>query len=338
MGWITLITLPVVGLTIGDPAGIGPEISVRAAVSPDVLACARPVLIGDFGTVETACRVCGIAVPLERLAEIGQADWGRESIKVLAVDGLRGRPVEYGRVQEAAGEASFACIQRAVSLAREGQIAAIVTAPINKESIKAAGVPFIGHTEMLADMTGVHDEMTMFVIENVRIFFLSRHVPLIEACRLAGDPEFVHDGIVRSYRALEESGFSSPRLAVAGLNPHAGEGGLLGQEEIKAIRPAVERAKAAGMKVTGPVPADSVFHLARLGRFDAVLSLYHDQGHIASKMMDFEKTVSVTLGLPILRTSVDHGTAFDIAGKGIASPVSMIEAVKVAAALANRRG
>lgn len=327
----------VIGLTIGDPAGIGPEISVRAAAFPDVLACARPVLIGDLETVEAARQVCGIAAPVDRLEDIACADWDRESIKLLAVDGLHGQSVTYGQVQAAAGAASFSYIKRAVELARDGRIAAIVTAPINKGAIKAAAVPFIGHTEMLAEMTGARQEMTMFVIENVRIFFLSRHVPLIEACRLAGDPEFVYDGIARSYRALQDAGFGAPRLAVAGLNPHAGDGGLFGQEEIVAIHPAVVRAVAAGMDVTGPVPADSVFHLARLGRFDAVLSLYHDQGHIASKMMDFEKTVSVTLGLPILRTSVDHGTAYDIAGKGIASPVSMIEAVKVAAALVDRR-
>jgi 4-hydroxythreonine-4-phosphate dehydrogenase len=211
-----------------------------------------------------------------------------------------------------------------------------VTAQINTESLNAAGVPYIGHTEMLADLTDAEQEMTMFAVENVKIFFLTRHLSLAEACRQIGDPDFVLNGIRRSYSSLCRLTGGTPKLAVAGLNPHAGEGGLLGTEEIDSIRPAVERAKAEGMDVVGPIPADSVFHFARKGAYDAVLSLYHDQGHIAAKMIDFEKTVSITLGLPILRTSVDHGTAFDIAGRNLASPVSMMEAIRTAVAYATR--
>jgi 4-phospho-D-threonate 3-dehydrogenase / 4-phospho-D-erythronate 3-dehydrogenase len=211
-----------------------------------------------------------------------------------------------------------------------GRVAGIATTPINKESLKAAKIPFIGHTEMFADQTGAREEMTMFTISGLKIFFLTRHLSLMEACKQITRDRTLR-GIENSMKALRQLGIDAPHLAVAALNPHGGEDGLFGREEIEAIKPAIEAARARGMRVSGPVPADSVFHMARIGRYDAVLSLYHDQGHIAAKMMDFEKTVSVTLGLPILRTSVDHGTAFDIAGTGKASAVSMIEAIKVAA-------
>ena len=325
--------MKVLGLTIGDPAGIGPGISVLAAASADVRACCRPLIIGDARAVRRALRHAGVDAGLDVVAEAGAAAWdGR--IAVLDVPALGDEDVAMGRVQARAGAAAFAYIRAAVELAKQGAIAGIVTAPINKEAIRAAGVPHIGHTEMLAALTGASGEMTMFAVENLRIFFLTRHVPLAEACRLAADPEYVYRGIARSCRALRDLGLHRPRLAVAALNPHAGEGGLLGREEDAALRPAVERARREGWDVSGPVPADSVFHKARQGLYDAVLSLYHDQGHIAAKAIDFEKTVSVTLGLPILRTSVDHGTAYDIAGRGAASPVSMIEAVKVAVELA----
>jgi 4-hydroxythreonine-4-phosphate dehydrogenase len=183
---------------------------------------------------------------------------------------------------------------------------------------------------MFAEHTGAREEMTMFTINGLKIFFLTRHVSLAQACSQITEPR-VSKGIGSAIKALRQLGLEQPHLAVAALNPHGGEDGMFGREEIDGIKPAIAAARANGLHVSGPVPADSVFHLARIGRYDAVLSLYHDQGHIAAKMMDFEKTVSVTLGLPILRTSVDHGTAFDIAGTGKASAVSMIEAIKVAA-------
>ena len=179
-----------------------------------------------------------------------------------------------------------------------GRVAGVATTPINKESLKAAKIPFIGHTEMFADQTGAREEMTMFTISGLKIFFLTRHISLIEACRQI-TRERTLKGIENSVKALRQLGIDAPHLAVAALNPHGGEDGLFGREEMDAITPAIEAARARGMRVSGPVPADSVFHMARIGRYDAVLSLYHDQGHIAAKMMDFEKTVSVTLGLPI---------------------------------------
>jgi 4-hydroxythreonine-4-phosphate dehydrogenase len=324
------------GLTLGDPAGIGPEIAVKAALDDQVWACAYPLLIGDRSVVARALEQSGLRAEIQVVQELEEINWKQGILPLVDVGAVDGYQIVMGEVQAVAGRASYLYVKRAVELALAGRIAGIVTAPLNKEALRMGSVPYIGHTEMLADLTGATNAMTMFVIENVKIFFLTRHVPLVQACSQIADPEQAFRGIIRSYRALQDIGYEQPKLAVAALNPHAGDGGLIGDEEIRSLRPAVERARAAGMDVVGPVPADAVFHFARKGRYDAVLSLYHDQGHIAAKMIDFEKTVSVTLGLPILRTSVDHGTAFDIAGKGIASPVSMIEAVKVAAQLSGR--
>jgi len=326
----------ILGLTIGDPAGIGPEIAVKAALDDQVWACTRPLLIGDRSVLLRALEQTGLRAEIQVVGDPGEARWEQGVLPLIDAGMVDGYQLAIGQVQAEAGRAAYRYIELAVDLALAGQIAGIVTAPINKEALRMGGVPYIGHTEMLADLTGAVSDLTMFVIENVKIFFLTRHVPMVEACRQIADPERVFQGITQSYQALHDIGYVRPKLAVAALNPHASDGGLIGDEEVRSLRPAVMRAQAAGMDVYGPVPADSVFHFARQGRYDAVLSLYHDQGHIAAKMIDFERTVSVTLGLPILRTSVDHGTAFDIAGKGIASPISMIEAVKVAAQLAER--
>ena len=206
----------------------------------------------------------------------------------------------------------------------------MATAPINKESLRAGAVPFIGHTEMFGDLTDTTDPLTLFEVRNLRVFFLSRHVSLIRACQLVTKDRII-DYIRRCTGALAQLGITEGTMAIAGLNPHSGEHGLFGNEEMEAIVPAVETLQKAGYQVVGPVSADSVFHLALQGRYNSVLSLYHDQGHIATKTYDFERTISITCGMPILRTSVDHGTAFDIAGKGAASAVSMVEAILVAA-------
>ncbi|MDQ0189929.1 4-hydroxythreonine-4-phosphate dehydrogenase PdxA [Alicyclobacillus cycloheptanicus] len=321
---------PILALTIGDPAGIGPEISLKSLAEPFAYAEARPFLVGSAKVLELAQQQSGTHLKFNIVNELSQCKFEFGTVDILDIDNIDMAALQMGVVQAQCGQAAFEYIRMAVDLANQHKIDAIVTAPINKEALKAAHVPYIGHTEMIADLQHAESVMTMFLIEKVKIFFLTRHVPLIEACRQCGDKDFVLAGIRRAYRALQSFHADSPKLAVAGLNPHSGEGGLLGREEIEAIRPAVQEAAADGLNVVGPVPADSVFHFARKGQYDAVLSLYHDQGHIASKMMDFERTVSITIGLPTLRTSVDHGTAFDIAGKGIASAVSMVEAVRAA--------
>jgi 4-hydroxythreonine-4-phosphate dehydrogenase len=321
---------PILAITIGDPAGIGPEIALKALCDASLYEQARPLLVGSYAVLDDIRRRIQIPIQLRRVGKAAEALFEAGTADVLDLDNIDIQALQFGHVQATCGRAAFEYIQRAVDLANAREIDAIVTAPINKEALRAANVPYIGHTEMIADLQHAESVMTMFLIENVRIFFLTRHVSLIEACRLVNDPEFVFQGLERAYHALQSFSSPRPRLAVAGLNPHSGEGGLLGTEEVHSIRPAIERAVAQGMDVVGPIPADSVFHFARKGQYDAVLALYHDQGHIAAKMMDFEKTVSITLGLPTLRTSVDHGTAFDIAGKGVASAVSMIEAIRAA--------
>ena len=326
---------PILAVTMGDPAGIGPEIAVRALLDPEVRAVARCFLIGDERILARALKVCGLSATLNRIGGPEAIADRPGVIDVLHQETADPAVLRMGEVQALGGEAAFAAIKESIALALAGRVAGVATTPINKESLKAAKIPFIGHTEMFAEYTGAREEMTMFTIKGLKIFFLTRHVSLIEACRQITQ-ERVAKGIDKCVKALHQLGIEKPHLAVAALNPHGGEDGLFGREEIEAIKPAIAAARAAGMQVSGPVPANSVFHMARIGRYDAVLSLFHDQGHIAAKMMDFEKTVSVTLGLPILRTSVDHGTAFDIAGTGKASAVSMVEAIKVAAEYAVR--
>lgn len=238
-----------------------------------------------------------------------------------------------GVIQGPAGKAAFQYVRSAIEMAMSGEIDAIATAPINKESLRAGEVPYLDHTEMLAKLTGSPNPMTLFVLDDLRIFFLTRHVPLAEVTPLVTTAS-VLEALRRSDAELRRLGIQQPRIAVAGLNPHAGDGGLFGSEDGTQIAPAVAQARAIGLDVYGPIPADSVFFMNRRGRYDAVLALYHDQGHIAAKTVDFERTISVTVGIPFLRTSVDHGTAFDIAWKGTASCIGMEEAISVAARFA----
>ena len=231
--------------------------------------------------------------------------------------------IEWGSVQELAGRAAIASIEAATDAALSGKTDGVVTSPINKEAIWKTGSEFLGHTEMLGSLCGTPDTDTMFVVSGLKIFFATRHMSLREAVDSIRRDLIDHE-IHKALRALKVFGCNSPKLAVAALNPHAGEGGHFGTEEIEVLRPAVKSACAEGHNVVGPVPADSVFHKGVIREYDGVLSLYHDQGHIASKTLDFDGTVSVTAGLPILRTSVDHGTAFDIAGQGAASPMTCL--------------
>lgn len=288
---------PRVGITVGDPAGIGPEIARKAAADPGVLDICDPVLYGPESGVT------GVIV---------------------------------GQVSAAAGRAAHAAIVEAVADARSGRIAAIATAPVNKEAFAAAGLPWRGHTELLAQLTGSRRVAMMFHADALRVILATVHIPISEVPR-ALTREVVEGTIDLSARELPYFGFASPRLAVAGLNPHAGEHGVIGHEDDEVLRPAIEAMQRRGVSVDGPFPADTVFVRAVRGEFDAVVACYHDQGLIPVKLLAFGRAVNVTLGLPIVRTSVDHGTAFDIAGKDVADPSSLIEAVKLAATLAARR-
>lgn len=321
---------PVIGIPMGDPAGIGPEIVLKALKYQEVYDMCKPLVVGNIDILRKIDKVLGSGLEFNAVSQPDQAKYTYGTVDILSTGSIDAESLQYGRVQAEAGRAAYEYIVKVTELANSGLLNAIATTPINKEAIKAAKVNFIGHTEMLADLTNTEDPLTMFQVYNMRVFFLSRHVSLRKACDIVKKDRLV-DYLLRCEDAMKKLGLTRRLIAVAGLNPHNGEHGLFGDEEVIEVEPAIEAAKEKGVDVVGPVPADSVFYQALKGRYDAVLSLYHDQGHIATKTVDFEKTISLTIGMPFLRTSVDHGTAFDIAGKGIASAVSMVEAIRLAA-------
>lgn len=329
--------LPTLALTVGDPAGIGPEIAARSAVEKEVVSRARVLLVGDASIVRDAVRLCGLPVDVRVIDDPALAGQRPGEIYVLDIGVAPDSAIIPGQVSAAAGRSAITAIETATRLALNRQVDAVVTAPINKEAIWAAGSQHLGHTEMLAELTGARHSTTMFIVRGLKIFFTTRHTSLREAIDQI-DRTRVSSAIDSAVTALQVFGHPQPRLAVAALNPHGGEGGNFGREEIDHIAPAIEAASAQGASVTGPIPADSVFHQALEGRYDGVLAQFHDQGHIAAKTLDFDGTVSVTVGLPILRTSVDHGTAFDIAGTGKASHLTMVAATLAAADLSRYLG
>lgn len=321
---------PIIGVPLGDIAGIGPEIVVKALKEESIYRFLTPVVIGSKDAICQALEICGLDSRINVVDEtLSKVVSDSSTINLVDTGNIGVAGIKMGQVQAQCGKAAFDYIKRTVELAMDGKIDAVATTPINKESLKMAGIDYIGHTEILAGLTGTKDPLTMFEVGNLRIFFLSRHVSLRQACDLV-TKERVLDYIERCTRALKLLGISEGTMAVAGLNPHSGENGLFGREEVDFVVPAIKEAILKGYRVEGPIGADSVFYLASKGKYNSVLSLYHDQGHIAAKTLDFERTISVTIGLPFLRTSVDHGTAFDIAGAGKASAVSMVEALLVA--------
>jgi 4-hydroxythreonine-4-phosphate dehydrogenase len=323
---------PRVAVTMGDPAGIGPEVVLKAVAEPDVLAACAPVIVGDAQLLAHAARTldlqCGYDIV--RRGESLPADAGLPVIYHLDNIGASVAPgVESGE----AGRAAAEYIEAAVELCASGACDAISTAPINKRALFLGGYSFPGHTEFLAHLTGTSECAMAFVASNLRIVLISTHVPLADAIRLVEKDRIVR--VVRlTNRELKRWGIARPRIAVAALNPHGAEGGLFGVEESAEIMPAVEAARAEGIEALGPFSADTVFLRASRGEFDAVVSCYHDQAMIPVKCLSFGEAVNVTLGLPFIRTSVDHGTAFDIAGRGIAEHSSMVAAIKLAAQLA----
>jgi 4-hydroxythreonine-4-phosphate dehydrogenase len=321
---------PLIVVPIGDPAGIGPEIAVKAAAAAEVQKAARVVLAGDRNIVNNALNITGMRLPVRVIAGTDKGRWNDGAINLIALDNINMARFEFGAVDGMCGRGAYEYIAKSIELALARKADAVATTPINKESLKAGGVPFIGHTEIFGKLTGTADPLTMFETRGLRVFFLSRHVSLRKACDMVTKERIV-DYVKRSVSMLKKLGVSAGAMAVAGLNPHSGEHGLFGDEEVNEVFPAVKELKAAGYDVSGPIGADSVFHLALKGMYNSVLSLYHDQGHIATKTLDFDRTISITGGMPILRTSVDHGTAFDIAGKNIASEISMVEAILLAA-------
>jgi 4-hydroxythreonine-4-phosphate dehydrogenase len=325
---------------MGDPAGVGPEVSVKALARHNVANWCRPLLVGDAGVMHRALGLVGGAVTLRSITDVAAARFGPGVCEVLDLENVDLAALQPGKVSAVAGRAAVAYVEAATELALRGQVDAMATGPINKAALKAAAIPYIGHTELLTDLIGqsLSEEKvtTMLATPGLRVVHVTRHVPLAEVAALITQ-ERVLSTIQVTHRGLAQMGIPRPRLGVAALNPHGGDEGLVGREEIEQIGPAVEAARREGIDARGPIPADSVFFRAIEGEFDAVVAMYHDQGHIPIKTHDFARSVTVTLGLPIVRTSVDHGTAFDIAWQGKADERSMVEAIRLAAQLAQRR-
>ena len=324
------IRKPVIAVPIGDPAGIGPEIVVKALAWPEVTDAADVVVIGDRAVMENAARITGDNPTIHVIESPGEREGRPGVIDLIDLSNIDQSTFQYGTVQAMCGSAAYAFIEKSISLAMNREVDAVATTPINKEALRAASVPFIGHTEIFGALTGTSDPLTMFETNGLRIFFLTRHKSIRDMLE-----DITKDNIKRCVRECQEAlrrlGVTEGTMAVAGLNPHCGEHGLFGWEEVNEIAPAVEELQAEGYDIAGPIGADSVFHQAAEGRYNSVLSLYHDQGHIAAKTLDFDRTISVTNGMPILRTSVDHGTAFDIAGQGTANETGMVCAIRTAA-------
>lgn len=321
---------PLIAVPIGDPAGVGPEIVAKAVASEKVSDAANCIIIGDKAIMENAIKIVGAELSVHVIEDPSEGDFCKGVLNLIDSGNVDLNQFEFGKVSGMCGRAAYEYIAKSIGLVNEGKADAVATTPINKESLRAGGIPFIGHTEIFGALTGTEDPLTMFETNGMRVFFLTRHVSLREMLDMI-TKERIKDYVKRCMKALKKLGVKEGTMAIAGLNPHSGEHGLFGWEEVNEIAPAIEELKAEGYDVTGPIGADSVFHQAAKGRYSSVLSLYHDQGHIAAKTLDFEKTIAITNGMPILRTSVDHGTAFDIAGKGIVSAVSMIEAILLAA-------
>lgn len=334
------MTPPIVGISMGDPAGVGPEIIARALGEAGMAERCRALVIGDGGVMAEALALVHAPLTLHRVGRAADAKWRPGVLECLDLANVDARRLPRGQVSAEAGKAAYQYIETGVTLARSGEIAALVTAPINKEALAAAGLPHSGHTEILASLTGTKDFAMLLMGKELKVIHVTTHVALRRV------PELVtRERVLRTIRLAHQAavglGERAPRIAVAGLNPHAGEEGLFGDEEKTAILPAIEAARAEGINVSGPLPADTLFSRARGGEFSVIVAMYHDQGHIPVKTLGFNyderakrwtglSGVNVTVGLPFLRVSPDHGTAFDRAWKGIANPESMVEAIDVA--------
>jgi 4-hydroxythreonine-4-phosphate dehydrogenase len=316
--------LPAVAVTLGDPAGIGPEVVMKAVTDAGVHSLANWIIVGDAAALDLTSATTHIAL------------FGLTNVRVLDLKRLAPWRIIAGKLSDVCGRAALEYVRVATQLCLHGEAAAMVTAPVNKEAVALAGEPFTGHTEFIAKLCGASESRMLLVNDRLRVVHVSTHVALRSACDL--DLQKILRTIELGHQAMQRLGIHRPRIAVCGLNPHAGENGLFGDEDSKFIRPAVTSAQAAGIICEGPMPADTVFLKTIRGDYDLVVAMYHDQGHIPMKLLDFEHTVNVSLGLPIIRTSVDHGTAFDIAGKNLADPSSMKSAMRLAALMVAGKG
>ena len=320
---------PIIGITMGDAAGIGPEIIIKALSSPETEDICRPIVIGDAKRLQEVIKLIDSNQTIHSIEDVSEANFSKGTINCINLDILP-EDLEFGKVSPIAGDAAFQYIKKSVDLAIQGEIQAICTAPLNKEALAKGGHPYPGHTEILAELTNTKDYSMMLSSPNLKVIHLTTHVGLKEAIDMI-TPERTETVIRLAHNVLKASSNKNPKIAVSGINPHAGENGLFGEgEEEEKLIPAIEKLQSEGVDVTGPHPADTLFYRAHRGDFDIVVACYHDQGHIPLKLMGFEDGVNITVGLNhgVIRTSVDHGTAFDIAGKNIADSRSMLAAIK----------
>ncbi|MFC1983544.1 4-hydroxythreonine-4-phosphate dehydrogenase PdxA [Chloroflexota bacterium] len=323
---------PLIAITMGDAAGIGPEIIVKSLSLEEVYRICCPLVVGEGTTMRQTIELLKSSLKLNTIEKGTEVKGELGNIDLLDLHNLSRAEVILGQICTPCGRAAMEYIARAAELTLAGKVKALVTTPISKEATKLAGYQDIGHLEYLAHITGATEYATMLITGTLSVVHLTTHYSLKDACKLV-TKERILAKLKLTHDSFLKWGVKQPRIVVAGLNPHAGEDGLFGREEIEEIEPAVKDAQHLGIDAQGPLPADSVFNRAINGEFDVVLALYHDQGHIPIKVYGFEKSVSVALGLPFIRTSVDHGTAFDIAGRGIANPESLTEAIKTAVKL-----
>lgn len=328
---------PLVGITMGDAAGVGPEIIARALNLAETYEQCRPLVIGDVGRFERTVAGMNLSLAVRRVGAPGEGLYTHGSIDVLQATDVDLSEIAYGKVDARCGAAAVHSVQRAARMALAGEIDAICTAPLNKDAMNQAGFHYPGHTEMLGELTATPNYSMMLSSGKLRVLHVSTHVSLQEAIRRVKKTRVLEVIRLADSAAREYIGIEAPHVAVAGLNPHAGENGLFGREDIDEIVPAIAEAKAAGINVSGPWPGDTVFARAHQGQFDICVAMYHDQGHVAVKMLGFDGGVNTTIGLPIIRTSADHGTAFGRAGQWRASPQSQIEAIQLAAHVARQR-
>jgi 4-hydroxythreonine-4-phosphate dehydrogenase len=338
---------PIIGITMGDPASIGPEIAVKALLNEKVHAICRPLLVGDARVFNDIVKRLKLPAVVNAITNVQDATFKPGTVDVLDLQNVDMSKLVFGEISAMAGNASFEAVKKVIDLAMAGDIDATVTGPINKKSINEAGHHFAGHTEIYAHYTGTKKYAMLLVEENMRVIHVSTHVSLREACDLVKKDRIVQV-IELLHKGILQLGATNTRIGVAGLNPHAGDSGLFGTEDDGEIKPAVEEARKMGYDVDGPVPADTLFSKAATGTYGGIVAMYHDQGHIPFKLtgfkwnaekkqMDSVKGVNITMGLPIIRTSVDHGTAFEIAGKGIASPDAMVLAIEAAVQLSKHK-
>ena len=328
---------PAIAITMGDPCGIGPEVVVKALADPEVYASCRPVVVGNLYAMEQALKLTGLPLKIRESNDPASAGQDPASVDVVDIHNLNPEDIAVGQITPACGKAAMEWVTKAGELALAGVVDGLATAPLNKEAASLAGYQSIGHMELLQEMSGVKTVATMLMAKKLRVVHLTTHRSLRLAC------DYVkHDRILEFLSLTHDSfvtyGFANPRIGVAALKPHGSDGGLLGDEEKEEIAPAVADAQEKGIDAVGPVPADIIFHQAIQGKYDVVLCMFHDQGHIPVKVYGFEESITANLGLPFVRTSVDHGTASDIAGKGIADHLSMLESIRLAVALAKGNG